>query len=227
MVFATGDTHYPIDAGKLYKSKSGFALSKLQRSDYLIVLGDFGLFWSKKNSKNTQNMRKVQALPYTILFLDGNHENFPWLEEFPVVEKFGGKVQRCGENIYHLMRGEVYEIQENRFFVCGGATSTDKEYRQPYVSWWPEENLSGVEERKAIKNLENAAGPIDFILTHTCPESIVVQMFKVPVIYDVTARFLDVIKDRLPSTPWYFGHHHEDKDWGRFHAIYNRVLRII
>ena len=227
MVFGTGDTHYPLDAGKLYKSKTGFALSKLQRSDYLIVLGDFGLFWSRKNSKNPKNMRKVQALPYTILFLDGNHENFAWLEEFPVVKKFGGKVQRCGENIYHLMRGEVYEIQENRFFVCGGATSTDKEYRQPYVSWWPEENLSGAEERKAIESLDNAKGPIDFILTHTCPESIVEPMFKVPVTYDVTAKFLDVVKDRLPSTPWYFGHWHVDKDWGRFHAMYNRVLRIV
>ena len=172
-------------------------------------------------------MRKVQALPYTILFLDGNHENFSWLEEYPVVEKFGGKVQRCGENIYHLIRGEVYEIQENRFFVCGGATSTDKEYRRPYVSWWPEENLSSAEARKAIENLDHEAGPIDFILTHTCPESIVERMFKVPVIYDVTAKFLDVIKNRLPSTPWYFGHWHEDKDWGRFHAMYNRVLRIV
>ncbi len=227
MVFVTGDTHYPIDAGKLYKSRTGFALSKLQRSDYLIVLGDFGLFWSKKNSKNPKNMRKVQALPYTILFLDGNHENFSWLEEYPVVEKFGGKVQRCGENIYHLIRGEVYEIQENRFFVCGRATSTDKEYRQPFVSWWPEENLSGAEERKAIESLENAKGPIDFILTHTCPESIVEPMFKVSLIYDVTAKFLDVVKDRLPSTPWYFGHWHVDKDWGRFHAMYNRVLRIV
>ena len=227
MVFVTGDTHYPLDAGKLYKSKTGFALSKLQRSDYLIVLGDFGLFWSRKNSKNPKNMRKVQALPYTILFLDGNHENFAWLEEFPVVTKFGGKVQRCGENIYHLMRGEVYTIQDNHFFVCGGATSTDKEYRQPYVSWWPEENLSGAEERKAIESLDNAKGPIDFILTHTCPESIVEPMFKVPVTYDVTAKFLDVVKDRLPSTPWYFGHWHVDKDWGRFHAMFNRVLRIV
>ncbi len=227
MVFITGDTHYPIDAGKLFKNKTGFVLSKLQRSDYLIVLGDFGLFWSKKNSKNPNNMRKVQALPYTILFLDGNHENFAWLEEFPIIKKFGGNVQRCGENIYHLMRGEVYTIEGKRFFVCGGATSTDKEYRQPYISWWPQENLSGAEERKAIENLDHAAGPIDFILTHTCPESVVVPMFNVPVFYDVTSKFLDIVKDHLPSAPWYFGHWHIDKDWGRFHAMYDRVLRIV
>lgn len=227
MIFVTGDTHFPIDSDKLFKSRQGFVLSKMTREDYVIVLGDFGLFWKKRDKHNSENMRQIQDLPYTLLFLDGNHENFDWLEEFLVIDKFGGKVHWCGKNILHLMRGEVYEIQDNRFFVCGGATSTDKEYRQPYISWWPQENLSGAEERKAIENLDHAAGPIDFILTHTCPASIVEQMFKVPAVCDVTAKFLDVIKARLPSTPWYFGHWHEDKDWGRFHAMYDRVLRIV
>ncbi len=227
MVFVTGDTHFPIDSSKLFKSRKGFALSKMTREDYVIVLGDFGLFWKKGDKYNARNMQQVQDLPYTLLFLDGNHENFDWLENFPVIEKFGGKVQWCGKNILHMMRGEIYTIDGKRFFVCGGATSMDKEFRQPYVSWWPEENISSAEARKAIENLDHATEPIDFILTHTCPESIVEQMFKVPVIYDVTAKFLDVIKDRLPSTPWYFGHWHKDKDWGRFHAMYNRVLRIV
>ncbi len=227
MIFVTGDTHFPIDSGKLFKTRKGFVLSKMTREDYVIVLGDFGFFWRKRSNSGAVYIRDKLDVPYTLLFVDGNHENFDWLKEFPIIEKFGGKVQRCGENIYHLMRGEIYEIQENRFFVCGGATSTDKEYRQPYVSWWPEENLSGAEERKAIENLENTSEPIDFILTHTCPESIVEPMFKASVIYDVTAKFLDVVKNRLPSTPWYFGHWHKDKDWGRFHAMYNRVMRIV
>ena len=227
MVFVMGDTHFPIDGNKLFKEQSGFPFSTLQRSDYVIVLGDFGLFWKKQDKHNAKNMRQIHALPYTLLFVDGNHENFDWLEEFPVEYCFGGQVQRCGENILHLMRGEIYTIEDKRFFVCGGATSTDKEYRQKHVSWWPVENLSGAEERKAIENLNHAAGPIDFILTHTCPESIVEQMFKVPVIYsDVTAKFLDNIKDRLPSTPWYFGHWHEDKDWGRFRCLYNKVVLL-
>ena len=227
MIFVTGDTHFPLDAGKLFKSRKGFALSKLQRTDYLIVLGDFGLFWSKKSVYNKENLQKVQTLPYTLLFLDGNHENFAWLEDFPVVEKFGGKAQRCGENIFHLLRGEIYEIQGNRFFVCGGAVSIDKAFRQPFVSWWPQEDISRAEEQRAIQNLDNAAGPMDFILTHTCPASVAAQMFKGPVIYDVTAEFLDVVKDRIPSTPWYFGHWHMDKDWGRYRAMYDRVLRLV
>ena len=70
-------------------------------------------------------------------------------------------------------------------------------------------------------------GSVDFILTHTCPSSIVQEMFVVPPIYDVTGEFLDIIRERLPDTPWYFGHWHEDKDWGRFHCLFNRVLKIL
>ncbi len=165
MVFVTGDTHYPTDAGKLFKRKKGFPVESLQKTDYVIVLGDFGLFWRKRDKYNARNMRQIQELPYTLLFLDGNHENFDWLEEFPVIEKFGGKVQWCGKNILHLMRGEIYTIDEKRFFVCGGATSMDQEFRRPHVSWWPQENLSIAEERKAIENLDHTAEPIDFILT--------------------------------------------------------------
>lgn len=34
-------------------------------------------------------------------------------------------------------------------------------------------------------------------------------------------------KDRLPSIPWCFGHWHEDKDWDRYHTVFERVLQIV
>jgi len=229
LVFVTGDTHlsyFKEDAGKLFKRRKGFPIPALRRTDYLIVLGDFSLFWSKKSIFNKENIRKIQELPYTLLFLDGNHENFDWLEEFPVAERFGGKVQICGENIVHLMRGEIYQIQEKTFFVCGGAMSHDIEFRQPHITWWPQEQISAEEERHACSNLDQA-GTVDFILTHTCPDTIVQEMFgKVPS-RNATERFLGKVAARLPDVPWYFGHHHEDTDLGRYHAIYNRVLRIV
>ncbi len=226
MIFVTGDTHFPTDAGKLFKRRKGFPIPALRRTDYLIVLGDFGLFWSKKAISNKENMERIQNLPYTLLFVDGNHENFDWLEEFPAEEMFGGKVHRCGDNIFHLMRGEIYTIQDKRFFVCGGAASYDREFRQKHVSWWPQENISLAEERNAIQNLDTNAS-VDFILTHTCPTSITQEMFGVPPIYDVTGEFLNKVKERLPETPWYFGHWHEDRDWGRYHAMYDKIKRLI
>lgn len=227
MVFVTGDTHYPIDSAKLFKNKHEFVRSRLTRKDYLIVLGDFGLFWTLGSQKNLAAIEKVQRLEYTLLFVDGNHENFDWLEKFPVIDKFGGKARCCGENIFHLMRGEIYTIEDRQFFVCGGAASVDKQFRYPHISWWPQEDISGPEERKAIETLDNANGRVDFILTHTCPESIILPMLGVPYIQDTTSKFLETVKERLPSAPWYFGHWHTDKDWGRFHAMYNRILRVI
>lgn len=226
MIFVTGDTHYPIDGGKLLFRRENFPVPALCREDYVIVLGDFGLFWAKRAPKNGRNMRRVRELPYTLLFVDGNHENFDWLEEFPVVEKFGGKVHRCGENILHLMRGEIYTIQDKRFFVCGGAASHDREFRQTRISWWPQENISEAEKRNALQHLD-AAGDVDFILTHTCPNSITQEMFGATPIYDVTGEFLNIVNERLPETPWYFGHWHEERDLGRFHCLYNSIRRIV
>ena len=226
MVYVTGDTHFPIDAGKLFKHSKGFPVSSLQKTDYVIVLGDFGFFWQKRSSSGAKYSRDDLELPYTLLFVDGNHENFDWLEEFPVVERFGGKVQWCRKNILHLMRGEIYTIDGKRFFVCGGATSIDRDFRQPHVSWWPQENVTHAEAKYAVDNLERN-GPIDFILTHTCPEYIVPLMFNSNPVWDPTSKFLDIIAERLPNVPWYFGHWHEDKDWGRFHCLYDRILQIV
>lgn len=229
MIFVTGDTHlsyFKEDAGKLFKRRKGFPIPALRRTDFLIVLGDFSLFWSKKSIFNKENIEKIQKLPYTILFIDGNHENFVWLEEFPVINRFGGKIQICGQNIFHLMRGEVYELQGKTFFTCGGAMSQDIELRQPYTTWWPQEQVSIADENNAWKNLKKT-DHIDFILTHTCPDTIVSEMFdKVPS-RNATERFLNKIAEQYPDVPWYFGHHHVDKDWTRYHAVYNNVLRII
>ncbi len=62
MIFVTGDTHYPTDAGKLFAPQEGFPFATLQRTDYVIVLGDFGLFWRKRDKYNARNMRQVQEL---------------------------------------------------------------------------------------------------------------------------------------------------------------------
>lgn len=224
MIFVTGDTHIPIDIKKLNSKK--FPIQKnLTRSDIVIVLGDFGLLW-KEDKEYLYWKRWLEKKKFTIAWLDGNHENFDWIDRLSVSEWNGGRVHRCGENILHLMRGEVYTIEEKRFFVCGGATSTDQEFRKPYVSWWPMQNVTNKEIEHALDNLDRN-GPVDFVLTHTCPEAVAAQMFQSGPLWDGTAKFLDAVAERLPDVPWYFGHWHEDKDWGRYHVLYNRVLRIV
>ena len=107
MVYLTGDTH-----GELDRFKHG-RLRWLGKRDIVVVLGDFGFVWdgSKAEQKNLDWLRKR---PYTILFLDGSHENYDLLEQYPTEERFGGLVQPLGGNVYHVCRGGVLELERKK-----------------------------------------------------------------------------------------------------------------
>ena len=102
MVYLTGDTHGDIDRFKHGK------LRWLGKRDTVVVLGDFGFVWdgSREEQKKLDWLRKR---PYTLLFLDGSHENYDLLKQYPTEERFGGKVQALGGNVYH-----VRELVEGR-----------------------------------------------------------------------------------------------------------------
>ncbi len=74
----------------------------------MVVLGDFGFVWdgSKEEQKKLDWLRKR---PYTLLFLDGCHENYDLLAQYPTEERFGGTVQALGGNVYHVCRGSVLD----------------------------------------------------------------------------------------------------------------------
>ena len=114
MVYLTGDTH-----GELDRFKHG-KLRWLGKRDVVLVLGDFGFVWdgSKAEQKKLDWLRKR---PYTLLFLDGSHENYDLLAQYPTVELFGGKVQALGGNVYHVCRGSVLELEGKKYLCFGGA----------------------------------------------------------------------------------------------------------
>ena len=107
MVYLTGDTHGDIDRFKHGK------LRWLGKRDTVVVLGDFGFVWddSKEEQKKLDWLRKR---PYTLLFLDGSHENYDLLKQYPTEERFGGKVQALGGNVYHVCRGSVLELENKK-----------------------------------------------------------------------------------------------------------------
>lgn len=83
MTYITGDTH-----GKLEDLKERLKGLELKEDDILIICGDFGFDW------NEDLIEKWKAFehPYTVLFCDGNHENFDILNDLPSTEMFGSKV---------------------------------------------------------------------------------------------------------------------------------------
>ena len=101
------------------------------------MLGDVGVCWD-----GGKRDALLKRFPVTTLFVDGNHENFTLLNDYPVTEWHGGNVHKIEPDIIHLMRGQVFEIEGKKIFTMGGAHSTDKMYRTERVSWWAEEDPS-------------------------------------------------------------------------------------
>ena len=229
-VFVCGDTHIPHDIDKL-NTTNWPEQKELTQDDLLIVLGDFGLIWSLQESKDEQYWSKwLLKKNCTVAFLDGNHEQHQRLSEFPISEKWGGKVQIVksldDKHIYHLMRGEVYEIEDHSIFVMGGADSIDKERRRIGISWWPEELPSLVETMNADKNLDKYNNEVDFILTHTCPRTILGKLglgnwYSSTKMKDPTTEILESIRETVKFKQWHFGHMHTDMDiMGKFFCHY-------
>ena len=118
LIFVTGDTHAEFSQRL---SKKNFPA---EAGDYLIICGDFGGVWDDSPSER-HLLDWFSNRPFIILFVTGNHENFEMLAKLPVAEWNGGNVQYVRNNIIHLMRGQVYNIEGHTFFTMGGATSHD------------------------------------------------------------------------------------------------------
>lgn len=136
-VYVTGDIHGGVDMQKLRDWELGDSLTS---DDYLIVAGDFGFPWDF-SVEECADIAWLESRPYTLLFVDGNHERFDHWAERPMELWHGGLTQRLSDTspIRRLTRGEVFELDGSTIFTMGGATSVDKEYRIPYSSWWPQE----------------------------------------------------------------------------------------
>ena len=170
MIYITGDTHGNID---FYKIKEYFKNKYVTKEEYLIILGDAGIVWSEKEFY----IRDYSWLGLTVLFIDGNHENFQLLNKFPIVNYNGAKCHRLASNVYHIMRGEIIELNDLLFLCIGGATSVDKFHRIEGISWWDEENISDNDIANALENIKKYNYSVDYVLTHCAPSKYVKKMF--------------------------------------------------
>ena len=225
-IYITGDLHGDYDIRKLTVKK--FPDQKdLTKDDYLIVCGDFGMVWD--DSRRDLYWRKwLNNRNFTTLFVDGNHENFDLLEEYPITEWNGGKVQFIDDSIIHLMRGQVYTINGQKFFTMGGGTSVDRTSRKEGKSWWPQEQPSEDEYIEANNNLEKHNWKVDYVITHTTSLRIMNGPLWYPKENTKLNEFFNDLEVRLDYKYWYFGHFHHDKDFVDYKCsvVYMRRIKI-
>lgn len=230
MIYITGDTHGQNDIQKLFPGS--FPDGKnLTRNDYVIIAGDFGGIWTG-DKRDNERLMFYEEKKYTVLFVDGNHENFTALNSYSVQKWNGGNVHIIRDNIIHLMRGQIYEIDGKTIFTFGGGLSIDKEWRIPNISWWEEEWPSKKEIDEALDNLAKYNNKVDYIITHAAPRSVMrnelCQIHPMLKKDCATEKFLDEIYNNVDFKMWFCGHYHFDA-WihsCKLQVLYNNIIKL-
>lgn len=247
MMYITGDTHG--DWRKLNK-ESFPEQDDMTINDYLLILGDFGIWDNSKREKWWFDW--MEKKNFTILFVDGNHENFDILNSLPVSTWHGGNVHFIRKNIIHLMRGQVFDIDNKKFFTFGGARSHDitdgilnrndinfKEkkknlnrkgglYRINHETWWEEEMPSANEMQEGNFNLDINDRKVNYIITHECPGKLYPLIdFSDEYKTDELTDYFDNISQTTNFNLWLFGHHHIDKKiTQKFICLYDQIVKL-
>lgn len=224
MIYITGDTH-----GELNPFLKRLDKYELSSDDMVIVCGDFGFVWG--DPYHNAMLKELSGKDFTICFVDGNHENFEFLNMHPVEENWnGGRIHRVERNVIHLMRGQIYDIDGKSFFAFGGAYSRDKYMRRKNVSWWEEELPTNEEYKEAVLNLESVGNHVDYVLTHQIPLHIIGALQCNPDPHDrELTGFLDwLYLDKLSFRQWFAGHWHINRsfDAGKMNILLDEVANV-
>ena len=241
MIYITGDCHGDF---------SRFDNLNLTKDDYVIICGDFGGIWHEKRIpiNEKRNLKELSKKKFTTLFIDGNHENFNRLYKYPIVSWNGGKVHKITSSIFHLIRGEIYEIEGKKIFAFGGAESHDikdgilnidelykidelrkrhASFRVRNINWWDLEMPTNEEYENGLINLEKNNYKVDYIITHCAPTSIQNYIKKYYPVNELTD-YLENLNDKVEFKNWYFGHYHKNiiDNSGKYICLYEKIIEL-
>lgn len=248
MIYVTGDTH--SDFSRF--DEDNFPIQKeMNKKDYVIICGDFGGVWTYEEESKSEKyeLDKLNSRNFTTLFVDGNHENFTRLyNDYPIEEWHGGKVHKIRDSIFHLMRGEIFNIDGMKFFAFGGAKSHDIQdgilniddeekiylyrkmgmlFRIKDYSWWELELPTKEEMKNGINNLERVNYKVDYIISHCCPTSIQAVIGAGRFKKDYLTDYFQKIMEKCEFKRWFFGHYHDYRNVNStFTLLYNDILLI-
>ena len=249
MIYVTGDTHGEFER---FEPANFPEQQEMGREDYVLICGDFGGVWDGSR-RDARKLDQLEQLPFTTLFVSGNHENFDRLARYPVEEWQGGLVQRLRPHVLHLMRGQVFTLEGRTFFTMGGARSHDVEdgildpraddfeeqyrllrsmggrFRVAHRTWWRQELPSEAEYPEARRNLERVGHRVDYIVTHCAPNQVLDGLAPgESYTHDRLTDFLEEVRQATTFRHWFFGHYHEDRLLdGGFVLLWEQIVRLL
>ena len=248
MIYITGDTHGNFERF----DENRFPIqTEMTKKDYIIICGDFGGVWTFEGESNIEKetLDWLNDKNFTTLFVDGNHENYTRLYNDYQVEKWhGGKVHKIRDSVLHLMRGEIFDIDDKRFFAFGGAKSHDIQdgilnldeeeriykyrksgayFRIRNFSWWDLELPTEEEMKKGINNIEKINNKVDYTISHCCPTSIQTLLSSGTYKKDYLTDYFQKIMDKCEFKKWYFGHYHDYRQVNsQFSLLYENIIPL-
>lgn len=251
MIFITGDCHADF---RRFRVEIFPEQKEMTKEDYVIICGDFGGIWMRyeESEREKEWLDWLENKPYTTLFVDGNHENFDRLHDYPVEEWHQGNVHKIRPSVMHLMRGQVFELQGKKIFTFGGARSHDIDggilelddpefrkkrsildyegisYRINHLSWWEEELPSEQEMKEGRRNLQRHGYKVDFIVSHCCASSVQALLGRGFYDRDYLNDYFEEIRQETDFKKWLFGHYHGNRNVSpKDILIYEQIIRIL
>ena len=218
MFFITGDTH-----------REFYRLHDIEKNNMLITLGDAGINYYLDER---DNKLKEQLNSYNIkLFcVQGNHEERPEnISTYKEIDMFGGKVfiEEEYPNLIFAKNGELYDIDNKKVLVIGGAYSVDKNYRIIYgYPWFKDEQLSKEEMNNILNKYKGQH--IDIVLSHTCPlkyepTEVFMKCIDQSDVDKSMEKFLDRVEESIDYDKWYCGHYHIEKKIDKLEFMFGRI----
>jgi UDP-2,3-diacylglucosamine pyrophosphatase LpxH len=158
-----GDTHGDLD---FVERAADLAA---EHDATIIQVGDWGFLWpgsdqlSMLNSVLKMAGQRAGKDEYAVhmRFIDGNHDWHPELRK---------RATKLASNVTYQPRGSTYvDVDGTGFLFMGGAPSIDQVGRIEGLSWWPEEDITQGEYKRAIEN-PHLGSYADVIVTHDAPD---------------------------------------------------------
>lgn len=218
MIYITGDTH-----------REFYRLHDIERNNMLIILGDVGInYYLDERDKKLKE--QLNSYNIKLFCIQGNHEERPEnISTYKEVDMFGGKVfiEEEYPNLIFAKNGELYDIDNKKVLVIGGAYSVDKNYRIIYgYPWFKDEQLSKEEMDNILNKYKGQH--IDIILSHTCPlkyepTEVFIKGIDQSAVDKSMEKFLDKVEESIDYDKWYCGHYHTEKQINKLEFMFEKI----
>lgn len=242
MIYVTGDIH-----GIVYELQDP-KLDCLTLDDYVVVTGDCGIPFGYnsprfKEDKFEEDCWVLRSLPFNVIFVCGNHDDYDFIETLPQINKFNNnKVrQMIGAdsapiyNVFYIDSPGIYDIADKHCLIIPGADSHDiwdgildpadpdfeeklfewsNQYKMFRIKHWTWWPQEAIDEKYIQDNIADWMNDhFDLVFSHDCPT-----------IYNqsIRSRYPDTSGEQalqdvyrvVPFDMWFHGHMHTDR-WYR------------